>query len=70
MPTGNSGFIFNVNVQCKHAFPKSNVEGNFINCMFGKYFDTLAIREDIVGHRDIYYAKKITFSNVWRLEFL
>jgi len=50
------------------SFPKRNVEGNFTNYVFGKHYGTLAICEVIVGHRDIYNAKKK--SNVWRLEFL
>jgi len=34
-------------------------------------FDIIESRKLIVGHRDIFYAKKIIIlSNVWRLEFL
>jgi hypothetical protein len=38
--------------------------------VFGKYFGTLAIWEVIVGHRDIYYAKKIKYFESVELRIL
>jgi len=39
LPTGKTGFIFNVNVcQCKHVGPKSTFQGNFSIYVFGKCF--------------------------------
>jgi len=41
------------------SVPKTNYQGNFSTYMYGKCFGTFAKLEMIVGHRDIYYAKKI-----------
>jgi len=41
------------------SFPNRNFEGNFSTYVFGKYFDNIDRWKLSVGHRDIYYAKKI-----------
>ena len=47
------------NVNVNMSFPNSNFEGIFSTYVYGKSFYIMERRILIVGHRDIYYAKKI-----------
>jgi len=40
------------------SFPNSNFEGNFSSYVIGKSFGIIESWKFIVGHCDIYYAKK------------
>jgi len=40
------------------SIPNSNFEGIFSSMCLARYFDNIENWKLIVGHRDIYYAKK------------
>jgi len=47
------------NVNVNMSFPSSNFEGNLILMCLASHFDIIESWKSIVGHRDIYCAKKI-----------
>ena len=47
------------NVNVNMFFPNNNFEENFSTYVFASHFDIIESWKLIVGHRELYYAKKI-----------